>query len=174
MALMLACRPLLSSFAIPILRSEVKRSCPRPTASRSLLAAYDSPRELNRFYYSQTYGSFAGFAPTVDGVTLTDTLSRLFQQGKFVKIPTLVGAVNDEGAQSPIRNQTAIMPSANGIWNLSSSRLDQAISYYAVNTTFGSSAPDSEGYPRGASDVRLICFCLQISSCRTSRQLYRA
>lgn len=61
------------------------------------------------FFRSQTYGPLAGFAPTVDGVTLTDTLSRLFQQGKFVKTPTLVGAVNDEGAQSPIRNHLEVV-----------------------------------------------------------------
>ena len=34
-------------------------------------------------------GAFAGFGIAVDGITLVDTLTRLFQRGLFAKVPTL-------------------------------------------------------------------------------------
>ena len=34
-------------------------------------------------------GAFAGFGIAVDGMTLVDTLTRLFQRGLFAKVPTI-------------------------------------------------------------------------------------
>lgn len=77
----------------------------------------------------------------IDGVTLTDTLTRLFQQGKVAPVSVIAGTVNDEGANTAPRNLTS--PAANQIWNLTASQISQAISYYPVNASFGSTAPDN-------------------------------
>lgn len=78
----------------------------------------------------------------IDGVTLTDSITRLFKAGKVAHVPVIAGAVNDEGANTAPRNAT-LSPSANQIFNLTSSQIEKAISFYPVNETFGSSAPDN-------------------------------
>lgn len=78
----------------------------------------------------------------IDGVTLTDTITKLFKAGKVADVPVIVGAVNDEGANAAPRNAT-ISPSSSQIWNLTESQVEEAITFYPVNETFGSSSPDS-------------------------------
>lgn len=78
----------------------------------------------------------------IDGVTLTDTITRLFKAGKVADVAVVAGAVNDEGANIAPRNVT-ISPAASQIWNLTESQIEEAITYYPVNETFGSSSPDN-------------------------------
>lgn len=77
----------------------------------------------------------------IDGVTLTDSITRLFKAGKIADVPVIAGAVNDEGANTAPRNAT-ISPASSQIWNLTESQVEKAITLYPVNETFGSSAPD--------------------------------
>ncbi|KAH7320708.1 Alpha/Beta hydrolase protein [Stachybotrys elegans] len=90
-----------------------------------------------------TFGQSGAFLPTIDGTTLTDSITRLFKQGKVAKVDVLTGAVNDEGANIGSRNIPVVTPAQSSIWNLTGDYLDQALEMYPVNATFGSSSPDN-------------------------------
>lgn len=90
-----------------------------------------------------TFGSSAGFLPAVDGVTLTDTITRLFKKGKVANVKTIVGFVNDEGANTAARNTSVLDSTTNAIFNLTDSQVKQAASYYPYNATFGYASPDN-------------------------------
>ncbi|KAK1565839.1 uncharacterized protein LY79DRAFT_573241 [Colletotrichum navitas] len=79
----------------------------------------------------------------IDGVTLTDSVTRLFQQGKVARVSVIAGFVNDEGANTAPRNSTTLSPATNSIWNLTDSQLNQVVSYYPNNATFGYTSPDN-------------------------------
>lgn len=79
----------------------------------------------------------------IDGVTLTDTITRLFQAGKVANVPTIAGTVNDEGGNAVPRNTTELSPATNSLWNLTDAQVAQAVSYYPVNATFGFASPDN-------------------------------
>jgi hypothetical protein len=79
----------------------------------------------------------------IDGSTLTDSVTRLFKQGKVAKVDVIAGVVNDEGANLAPRDLTVITPASSSIWNLTGDYLDQALKIYPVNATFGSSSPDN-------------------------------
>jgi carboxylesterase type B len=79
----------------------------------------------------------------IDGVTLTDSISQLFKKGKVAKVKTVVGFVNDEGANTAPRNTSFLDSSTNSIWNLTDSQVKQAVSYYPNNATFGYASPDN-------------------------------
>jgi len=79
----------------------------------------------------------------IDGVTLTDTLTRLFQHGKVAPVSMIAGFVNDEGANTAPRNLTTLSPATNSIWNLTDSQVNQAVSHYPNNATFGYASPDN-------------------------------
>lgn len=79
----------------------------------------------------------------IDDVTLTDTITRLFQAGKVANVPTIAGYVNDEGGNAAPRNTTELSPATNSLWNLTDSQVAQAASYYPVNSTFGYASPDN-------------------------------
>lgn len=98
---------------------------------------------MHRIFSNLTFGSSAAFLPMVDGVTLTDTITRLFKAGKVANVAVIAGTVNDEGAGVTARNTTVLTPATSGIWNLSSSQVNKAASYYPVNATFGYASPDN-------------------------------
>ncbi len=79
----------------------------------------------------------------IDGITLTDTITRLFKKGKIANVGVITGAVNDEGATGGFRNLTALGPATNSIWNLTDAQAAQAVSFYPVNATFGFESPDN-------------------------------
>jgi carboxylesterase type B len=81
--------------------------------------------------------------PTIDNVTLSDTITKLFKAGKVASVPVIAGYVNDEGANSAARNTSELSPATNAVWNLTDALVEQAASYYPVNATFGYSSPDN-------------------------------
>lgn len=90
-----------------------------------------------------TFGSSAAFLPMIDNITLTDTITRLFQNGRIANVSLIAGAVNDEGANAVPRNITSLNPATNQIWNLSASQVEEVAGRYPVNETFGFASPDS-------------------------------
>ncbi|KAM0276409.1 hypothetical protein ACHAQH_006761 [Verticillium albo-atrum] len=90
-----------------------------------------------------SFGSFGSFLPTIDNVTLTDSITRLFKQGRVANVNVLVGATNDEGSNTIPRNISILAANASGIWNLTGSQLDQALELYPINSTFGSFSSDN-------------------------------
>jgi carboxylesterase type B len=97
----------------------------------------------HRAFQDLTFGSSAAFVPTIDDVTLTDSITNLFRSGKFANVPTIAGYVNDEGGNAAPRNVTELSPATNAVWNLTDARVAQAASYYPVNETFGFASPDN-------------------------------
>jgi hypothetical protein len=81
--------------------------------------------------------------PTIDNVTLSDTITKLFKAGKVANVPIVAGYVNDEGANSAARNTSELSPATNAVWNLTEAQVEQAASYYPVNATFGFASPDN-------------------------------
>lgn len=79
----------------------------------------------------------------IDNVTLTDTITRLFKQGKVANVAVIAGTVNDEGANSAARNVTVLTPATNSIWNLTANQVNQAALIYPVNVSFGFGSPDN-------------------------------
>lgn len=90
-----------------------------------------------------TFGSSAAFVPMIDDVTLSDSITRLFQRGKIANVPVIAGTVNDEGAAATAHNMTILDPSTSGIWNLTDKQVQEAASFYPVNGTFGYDSPDN-------------------------------
>ncbi|KAG8629190.1 hypothetical protein KVT40_003055 [Elsinoe batatas] len=121
-------------------------ACFRNATVPDIVNAYvnlTSYRSTSGPFNNLTFGNSAAFLPTVDGLTLTDTITRLFKQGKVANVATIAGFVNDEGAGGGNRSLATLTPAQNGIWNLSSTQIQQAISYYPVNSTFGYTSPDN-------------------------------
>ena len=81
--------------------------------------------------------------PTIDEVTLSDSITNLFKAGKVANVPVIAGAVNDEGGNSGPRNVSELSPATNSLWNLTDAQVVQAASYYPVNSTFGFASPDN-------------------------------
>lgn len=56
---------------------------------------------LNIFLYSifkdKAFGYQGSFGPSIDGVTLTDSISRLFRKGKLANVAVIGGSNTDEG-----------------------------------------------------------------------------
>lgn len=94
-------------------------------------------------FQNLTFGQSAAFLPTIDNVTLTDSITRLFKQRKTLNVPIIAGTVNDEGANAAARNITVLDASTNGIWNLTNAQISQAASFYPVNNSFGFDSPDN-------------------------------
>jgi len=72
----------------------------------------------------------------IDGVTLTDTVTRLFKAGKTSNVPVLGGSVNDEGGAITSPDVTLTVADAN-LYNLTDAQIEKIISWYPVNGTFG-------------------------------------
>ncbi|KAH6683775.1 Alpha/Beta hydrolase protein [Plectosphaerella plurivora] len=127
--------------------TQTQLACFQDASVPDLVNAYNrlgSYKPTEGPFKNLTYGSFAAFSPTIDGVTLTDSVTRLFKQGKVAEIDVLVGATNDEGANTVSRSITTLEPEQNGIWNLTGPQLETALSLYPINSTFGSYR--SEGF----------------------------
>ena len=58
-------------------------------------------------------------------------------------MPVIAGATNDEGGNSGPRNVSELSPATNSLWNLTDAQVEQAASYYPVNSTFGFASPDN-------------------------------
>ncbi|KAH8923664.1 alpha/beta-hydrolase [Atractiella rhizophila] len=84
------------------------------------------------------WGGNSGFVPTVDGYTLTDTVTRLFQSGKFAKVPMIAGTVTDESAAATPKTSSITNTSSIGAFNMSSEYLSKVQSFYPFNSTFAS------------------------------------
>ena len=82
--------------------SEIQLACLRNvSASDFVNAALSVTAERTNGYVLRTCRSewllmllhsvatYGGFLPTIDGKTLTDTITKLFQNGKIAKVPTL-------------------------------------------------------------------------------------
>jgi hypothetical protein len=83
---------------------------------------------------------FGGFLPSIDGVTLTDTITKLLQKGKIADVPFIGGYVTDEAGALTRKDITAVDASVIGQWNLSATNLEKAIKLYPVNSSFGSAS----------------------------------
>lgn len=98
------------------------------------------------------FGYQGSFGPTIDGVTLTDSVTRLFKQGKVANVPTIAGSMSDEGYEGYVnatqnnpmpQNTTELNPSTNRLTNLTDAQVWEAVSFYPVNASYGSIAPDN-------------------------------
>jgi hypothetical protein len=98
---------------------------------------------IHSIFQNLTFGNSAGFVPTIDEVTLSDSITNLFKAGKVANVPVIAGAVNDEGGNSGPRNVSELSPATNALWNLTDAQVAQAASYYPVNSTFGFASPDN-------------------------------
>ncbi|KAE8312537.1 Alpha/Beta hydrolase protein [Aspergillus transmontanensis] len=103
-------------------------------------------------FTGKVFGYQGSFGPTIDGVTLTDSVTRLFRQGKIANVPTIAGSTTDEGFDGYInatqnnpmpQNTTTLDPSTNRLTNLTDSQVWEAVSFYPVNASYGSVAPDN-------------------------------
>lgn len=101
------------------------------------------PNTFSRPFQGLTFGSFGSFLPTIDNITLTDTITRLFKQGRTANVDVLVGATNDEGSNTIARNITVLDANVSAVWNLTGAQLDTALELYPVNSTFGSYDSDN-------------------------------
>ncbi|KAH7013957.1 Carboxylesterase [Ilyonectria destructans] len=103
-------------------------------------------------FKNQVFGYQGSFGPTIDGVTLTDSVTKLFRKGKLANVPTIAGSTNDEGfdgyidahQQNPTpKNTTKLDPSTNRITNLTDYQVNEVAKLYPVNATYASVAPDN-------------------------------
>lgn len=103
-------------------------------------------------FKGQVFGYQGSFGPTIDGLTLTDSVTRLFKKGLVAKVPIIGGSTNDEGFGGYInasqmnptpQNTTKLDPSTNRITNLTDVQVNEIASFYPVNATYSSSAPDN-------------------------------
>lgn len=86
---------------------------------------------------------YNAFMPMIDGITLTDSMNRLYQAGKVVDVPVIVGSVTDEGGFYAGKINSTLSVATNEVWNLTESQVAEAITYYPINATFGFSSPDN-------------------------------
>ena len=56
--------------------------------------------------------------PTIDDVTLSDSITNLFKAGKVANVPVIASATNDEGGNSGPRNASKLGPATKSLWNL--------------------------------------------------------
>ncbi|KAK7033929.1 hypothetical protein VNI00_012553 [Paramarasmius palmivorus] len=87
--------------------------------------------------------SYGGFLPTIDGITLTDSITNLWKDGKVAKIPFIGGYVSHESGNFISRNATFSANSIGG-YNLSDASIQKVLSMYPVNVSWG------EPYGNGA------------------------
>lgn len=85
-------------------------------------------------------------------MTLTDSVTRLFEEGKTANVPTIAGNTSDEGfngytnatQENPTpQNTTKLDPSTNRLTNLTDSQVFEIASFYPVNGSYGSVSPDN-------------------------------
>ena len=78
-------------------------------------------------FKGQVFGYQGSFGPTIDGLTLTDSVTRLFKKGLLAEVPIIGGSTNDEGFEGYLnasqmnptpQNTTKLDPSTNRITNL--------------------------------------------------------
>jgi carboxylesterase type B len=79
----------------------------------------------------------------IDGVTLTDTMTKLYQAGKAANVPVIIGTVNDERAEFEARSNTTLSIANNQVWNLTDTQVQEAATFYPVDANFGYASPDN-------------------------------
>jgi hypothetical protein len=90
---------------------------------------------------------YGGFLPTVDGITLTDTITNLYLQGKFSKLPYISGYVTDEASNSLPRTITELNATTLGFYNLSQADVDRYVSFFPVNETYSDPSGTGNFFP---------------------------
>ncbi|KAH7083509.1 Alpha/Beta hydrolase protein [Paraphoma chrysanthemicola] len=98
-------------------------------------------------FKDQVFGYQGSFGPTIDDVTLTDSVTKLFRQGKLASVPVIAGSTTDEGFEGYInatqenptpQNITTLDPSTNRLTNLTDAQVIEVASFYPVNASYGS------------------------------------
>ena len=74
--------------------------------------------------------------PTVDGVTLTDTITNLWLSGKFSKVPFIGGYVTDEASNGASTAPAVLNATSLGYYNFSQEQSDQLVSFYPINGSY--------------------------------------
>jgi carboxylesterase type B len=117
-----------------------------------MLSAPTNVNSSRRIFKNQVFGYQGSFGPTIDGVTLTDSVTRLFKKGRVANVPVIAGSTTDEGwdgyinatQQNPTpQNTTSLHPSTNQITNLTDAQVDEIASFYPVSTGYGSNTGDN-------------------------------
>jgi hypothetical protein len=80
--------------------------------------------------------AYGGFLPTVDGVTLTDTITNLWLSGKFSKVPFIGGYVTDEASIGTSTAPAVLNATSLGYYNFSQEQSDKVVSFYPVNSSY--------------------------------------
>ncbi|KAJ5766243.1 secreted lipase [Penicillium nucicola] len=103
-------------------------------------------------FANKVFGYQGSFGPTIDGVTLTDSVTRLFKDGKTANVPTIAGCTSDEGYDGWVdayqmnptpSNTTRLDPQTNRITNLTDSQVYEIASFYPVSAEYGAVASDN-------------------------------
>jgi hypothetical protein len=119
---------------------------------RLLRSAANSGFLFPSIFKDQVFGYQGSFGPTIDGVTLTDSVTRLFTKGKVARVAAISGSTNDEGFAGYINatqenptpeNTTSLDPSTNRLTNLTDAQVYEVASFYAVDANYSSVAPDN-------------------------------
>lgn len=117
-----------------------------------LLVALTNTRIRCSIFANQVFGYQGSFGPTVDGVTLTDSVTRLFKKGIVANVPVIAGSTTDEGYAGYVnasqgnptpQNTTSLDPSTNRITNLTDAQVYRVAAFYAVNSSYGSMTGDN-------------------------------
>ncbi|KAJ7098313.1 Alpha/Beta hydrolase protein [Mycena epipterygia] len=80
--------------------------------------------------------AFGGFLPSIDGVTLTDTISKLWLKGKIASVPFIGGYVTNEGGGVTASTTTTIDATTIGAYNFTPADVAQVARMYPVNASF--------------------------------------
>ncbi|KAJ6532702.1 Alpha/Beta hydrolase protein, partial [Mycena vulgaris] len=107
-------------------------ACFRKTSPADFVAATNV---LSSLQNSQGL-AFGGFLPSVDGVTLTDTITKLWLKGKIASVPFIGGYVTSEGGAVTPSTSTAITAATLGVYNFTAADAAQVASFYPVNASF--------------------------------------
>ncbi|KAJ7462028.1 Alpha/Beta hydrolase protein [Mycena latifolia] len=103
-------------------------ACFRNASASNFVAAANSLSSLKN---SQGL-AFGGFLPSVDGVTLTDTITKLWLKGKIAKVPFIGGYVTNEGGAAVSNTTTEITAATIGAYNFSAADAAHVASLYPV------------------------------------------
>jgi hypothetical protein len=92
----------------------------------SALKAETHPRRL----------AFGGFLPSIDGVTLSDTITKLWLKGKIASVPFIGGYVTNEGGAGVPNTTTVITAATIGAYNFSAADDARVAALYPVAADF--------------------------------------
>jgi hypothetical protein len=90
---------------------------------------------------------YGGFLPTVDGKTLTDTLTNLWLKGKFSKLPWIGGYVTDEATAALPHTVTELNATTLGFYNVSQVDIERYASFFPLNATYADASGTGNFFP---------------------------